>query len=312
MENSKPKESKNTALTKSEIENKDLAVSSINTFAQAESLAEWIANSPVFNKEFKDVAITEDGREELIVNRNSIVTCLLLGNELGFSPMVSITFGKALNREAVIKVKRGEAMGLNPQAAMSNIYVFKTSQTEIVYTGIHVVNKVLTDAGVKREIIDDASKPYYIYKYCKKDMADQLVDYNNETKDQFVVINDGHPEQWVDDQVKSGKIPIYRVATKRALVKLTRGEEVIAIPYTLQQAIDADLYQGVRSDGEKTKGKSNWNNHPETHLIKMSIMLGARIIASDKLNGMYIDTELPQIIKEVRDAEEVEYAEVEE
>ena len=288
-----------------------LAVNQINSFEQAEALADWIAQSPVFNKGFKEQVQKEDGTNELVVNKSAIVTCLLLGNELGFTPMVSVTFGKALDREAAIKVERGRSMGLNPMAAMQNIYVFSTSQAEIVYTGIHVVNKVLTDAGIKRKILEDGTKPFYIYRYCKKELANELVDYNKETKDDFVVINDGHTADYIDKQVQEGKIPIIRYATRRALVELTRGDESIAIPYTLQQAIDAGLYVGTKSDGTESKGKANWNTHPETHLIKMSIMLGGRIIASDKLNGIYVDSELHQAVSIAnRQAEDTEFEEV--
>lgn len=298
--------------TQKEYKNNELAVREITTFQQAESLVNFIAESPVFNGKFKESVKDEDGNTKLVVNRNAIMTCLLLGNELGFTPMVAVTFGKSLNREAAIKVERGKAMGLNPMAAMQNIYVFETSQTEIVYTGIHVVNKVLTDAGVKRKILEDGTKPYYIYRYCKADLRNEIVLYDETTKDQYVVINDGHNESWVDEQVKAGKIPIYRVATRRALVELTRGDEVVAIPYTLQQAIDAGLYPGTKSDGSESKGKANWIAHPETHLVKMSIMLGGRIIASDKLNGIYVDSELPQVVKLAKEEiEEIEYKEVE-
>lgn len=288
-----------------------LAVNQINSFEQAEALADWIVQSPVFNKGFKEQVQKEDGTSELVVNKSAIVTCLLLGNELGFTPMVSVTFGKTLDREAAIKVERGRSMGLNPMAAMQNIYVFSTSQTEIVYTGIHVVNKVLTDAGIKRKILEDGTKPFYIYRYCKKELANELVDYNKETKDDFVVINDGHTADYIDKQVQEGKIPIIRYATRRALVELTRGDESIAIPYTLQQAIDAGLYVGTKSDGTESKGKANWNVHPETHLIKMSIMLGGRIIASDKLNGIYVDSELHQAASIAnRQVEDTEFEEV--
>lgn len=288
-----------------------LAVNQINSFEQAEALADWIAQSPVFNKGFKEQVQKEDGTSELVVNKSAIVTCLLLGNELGFTPMVSVTFGKTLDRDAAIKVERGRSMGLNPMAAMQNIYVFTTSQAEIVYTGIHVVNKVLTDAGIKRKILEDGTKPFYIYRYCKKELANELVDYNKETKDDFVVINDGHTADYIDKQVQEGKIPIIRYATRRALVELTRGDESIAIPYTLQQAIDAGLYIGTKSDGTESKGKANWNTHPETHLIKMSIMLGGRIIASDKLNGIYVDSELHQAVSIAnRQAENTEFEEV--
>lgn len=288
-----------------------LAVNQINSFEQAEALADWIAQSPVFNKGFKEQVQKEDGTSELVINKSAIVTCLLLGNELGFTPMVSVTFGKTLDRNAAIKVERGRSMGLNPMAAMQNIYVFSTSQEEIVYTGIHVVNKVLTDAGVKRKILEDGTKPFYIYRYCKKELANELVDYNKETKDDFVVINDGHTADYIDKQVQEDKIPIIRYATRRALVELTRGNESIAIPYTLQQAIDAGLYVGTKSDGTESKGKANWNTHPETHLIKMSIMLGGRIIASDKLNGIYVDSELHQAVSIAnRQAEDTEFEEV--
>ena len=230
-----------------------LAVNQINSFEQAEALADWIAQSPVFNKGFKEQVQKEDGTSELVVNKSAIVTCLLLGNELGFTPMVSVTFGKTL----------------------------------------------------------DGTKPFYIYRYCKKELANELVDYNKETKDDFVVINDGHTADYIDKQVQEGKIPIIRYATRRALVELTRGDESIAIPYTLQQAIDAGLYIGTKSDGTESKGKANWNAHPETHLIKMSIMLGGRIIASDKLNGIYVDSELHQAVSIAnRQAEDTEFEEV--
>lgn len=297
--------------TRSKNESVALAVNQINSFEQAEALADWIAQSPVFNKGFKEQVQKEDGTSELVVNKSAIVTCLLLGNELGFTPMVSVTFGKTLDRETAIKVERGRSMGLNPMAAMQNIYVFSTSQAEIVYTGIHVVNKVLTDAGIKRKILEDGTKPFYIYRYCKKELANELVDYNKETKDDFVVINDGHTADYIDKQVQEGKIPIIRYATRRALVELTRGDESIAIPYTLQQAIDAGLYVGTKSDGTESKGKANWNAHPETHLIKMSIMLGGRIIASDKLNGIYVDSELHQAVSIANhQAEDTEFEEV--
>lgn len=297
--------------TRSKNRSVTLAVNQINSFEQAEALADWIAQSPVFNKGFKEQVQKEDGTSELVVNKSAIVTCLLLGNELGFTPMVSVTFGKTLDREAAIKVERGRSMGLNPMAAMQNIYVFSTSQAEIVYTGIHVVNKVLTDAGIKRKILEDGTKPFYIYRYCKKELANELVDYNKETKDDFVVINDGHTADYIDKQVQEGKIPIIRYATRRALVELTRGDESIAIPYTLQQAIDAGLYVGTKSDGTESKGKANWNTHPETHLIKMSIMLGGRIIASDKLNGIYVDSELHQAVSIANhQAEDTEFEEV--
>lgn len=283
-----------------------LSVKEISTFEQAEKLADYIAGSSIYNAPFKD-KVDEDGITKEVVNKNAIVTCLLLGNELGFKPMESITLGRTLNREAMIKCKRGQDLGLSPIASLQNIYVFKTSQAEIVYTGIHVVNKVLTDAGVRREIIDDASSPYFEYFVASGFDEGKKVNIDNSNKDEYVVINTGISRTNLEQALKDGKIPVKRLTTKRALVKLTRGKESIAIPYTLQQAIDAGLYHGINSDKEEVKGKDNWNKHPETHLVKMSIMLGARIIASDKLNGLYVDSEINGNDTNVQD---VDYEEV--
>ena len=45
-----------------------LAVNQINSFEQAEALADWIAQSPVFNKGFKEQVQKEDGTSEAICN----------------------------------------------------------------------------------------------------------------------------------------------------------------------------------------------------------------------------------------------------
>ena len=52
-----------------------LAVNQINSFEQAEALADWIAQSPVFNKGFKEQVQKEDGTSELIRVRLLHVCC---------------------------------------------------------------------------------------------------------------------------------------------------------------------------------------------------------------------------------------------
>lgn len=93
---------------------------------------------------------------------------------------------------------------------------------------------------------------------------------------------------------------LQRFSTRRALVKLTRinsngKESVVAIPYTLREAIEAGYYPGINSFGEEVKGKDNWISHTAAMLRKMSIMIGARIIANDKLNGIYETDEIGSV-----------------
>ena len=282
----------------------------ITSFEQAETLANYVAESSVFNTNFKKQIENEDGKVDYIVDKPAIVTCLLLGAELGFSPMMSITFGKRLNREAAIKCSRGRDMGLSPTASMEHIYVFNAGSREIVYTGIHVVNKVLTDNGIKRNIIEDGTKPYIYYTYINGVLKGEEAEYDGNI---HVITNNGIKPADLKSALEDGKIPVQMHISRRAIVELSRGDEKIAIPYTLQQAIDAGLHKGIKSDGTESKGKDNWNNHPATHLVKMSIMLGGRIIASDKLNGIYEESELTIIKQDLNSkATDIEFSEAEE
>ena len=285
-------------------EGKEVALfsKSISSFEQADRIADYIAGSSTYNKAFLEIidveeeVDTEDGIEsedkkiitvkKTVANKQAIVVCLMLGQELGFNPLESIMMGKRLNQQAVIKVHQGRDFGLSAITAMQHIHIFEAGGREIIYTDIHVVNKVLTDNNIQRVILDDGSKPFYIYKDFK---TREDVDYN---EDYHVCVNMGLSKTELEEGLKAGKIAVTRIGTRRGLVQLTRGKEVIAIPYTLIQATEAGLYKGKNSDGEEVKGKANWNNHPETHLLKMSIMLGGRIIASDKLNGIYEMSEL--------------------
>lgn len=273
----------------------------IESFEQAEAIAEYIAKSTTYNKAFLEVPEGED--KTPIPNKSAIVTCLMLGNELGFKPLESIMMGKRLNQEAVMKVHLGTAFGLNSIQAMQHIHIFSSGGRELIVTDIHVINKILTDAKIKREILDDGSKPFYIYKYYP---SKEPVEYDERI---HVIANkDAIPKSELQAGLEAGKIPVTRTTTKRALIKLTRGTESVAIPYTLIQATDAGLYRGIHSiTSEEIVGKANWNNHPETHLIKQSITLGARIIASDRINGIY---EVDEFVKTTSDDTEFQDAEL--
>jgi hypothetical protein len=276
-------------------------LSSIESMEDLDQAVEYVASSKTYCERFKintkDEATGEMKRE---VDRNAVAICLMLGREIGLNPFTSIAMGPGrLNEEAVIKVHRGRDLGLSPMNAMAQIYVFKSGNgTENVYTSIHVINKCLSENGVTRNIIENGNGVHYLY-YDIKTKEPVLFDDDF----CFLVTPASNPED-VAKAVKSGMKLVTRKPTKRALVELTRHyrdgrTETVAIPYTLQQAIDAGLYKGINSFGEEVKGKSNWNNHPETHLIKMSIMLGARIIIGDVLNGCYIPEELPDSITTV-------------
>ena len=282
----------------------DHYLSTIDTAESFEKAVDFIANSETYNTDFKRPSTDKDGNVTRVVDRNAIATCLILGSELGFKPMTSIMMASRLaDKNSVVKVLRGRDLGISAVSAIQNIYVFAGGGGEIIYTSIHIVNKCLRDGNVRREVLEDGTKPFYLYFY-----KGEQVDYDEDRH--FYVTPTTTPTELQKAVEVEHKVIVTRKVTRRALVKLTRKskdgtfDETLAIPYTLIQATDAGLYQGINSvTGEVVKGKANWNAHPETHLVKMTTMLSARIIIGDILQGTYIPEELPDdIVTEDSDA----------
>jgi len=252
----------------------------------AKEFVEIVMNSS-YRSKFEDLV---DGKR--VVNPSDIVSCILLGFELGLQPISSLNYGRALNGNAYISIKRGRTLGLDDTAAMQNIHVWTKGDKIVVYTGIHIVNKVLIEAGVVVNILEDAI-PIYKYKNASSGETFETL------PEKSILISNDINVEFLKKKLAEGYIPITRTLfDKRTTVKLTRrntGQEV-QITYTLRQAINARLYKGVTDDGEKVDGKDNWNNHPETHLRNRTLMIAGRIIAADKLNNIYNEDEAREII----------------
>lgn len=271
------------------------AFDDISNLEKLDKLVDYIANSDIYNKGFMTNEVVDGNPTGVrVVSKSSIATCLLLGNELGFKPMESITLGRRLDDEAVVKIHTGRDLGLSPMSAMKNIYVWKGGgNREIVYTGIHVIYKCLNEEGVKINVIDDGTKPFYYYT--NKQTNEELPEYNPRT---HVLLNGELSMAEIKQGLENKLIPVVRNQTYRGLVELVRGEQKIAIPFTLRQAVEAGLYKGVNSFGDKVDGKDNWNKYPAIHLVKMSVMNGARMIIGDRLNGKIYIAEEIDFIKE--------------
>lgn len=279
----------------------------INTINRISDIVDALKDSTLA-KQFVEESydIDEDGNrvagtEVVTFNKADMIMCLGLGESLGMNPMVALSYGKRLNIQAIKKITTGERLGLDFTTSMAQIYIWGEGSKEIVYTSIHVVNTCLTRVGVIREILQDGTVPHY---QCTIIETSEVVDFNGAIhKD----IPNGMTAAISDAVIAKTKennfIPVKRITKPLyiAEVKLTRynrnakQNETITIKYTSQQAIDAGLLRGINSWNEEVKGKDNWNSHPATHLIKMCIMNGGRIIASDALQGIYLGDEISQI-----------------
>lgn len=324
MEQQEIKTSKQDAVAKQELSNNSSYLN-LSRIRELEDVVEAFKDSTLASQFIeKKYPRDEDGTIDTSAvpveyfNKADMVMCLALGEELGMPPVVALSYGKGLNLKSVKKIEKGKKLGIDYATALEQIYIWGEGSKEIIYTSIHIVNTALTKAGIFREIIQNGSIPVI---YCREIETGNIVKFDSDKHKDVIISNLPKKEQ---DSVlnalkENGFIAVNKFSTPTytAEVKLTRynkntkKEESISIPYSSQQAIDAGLLKGIKTDGSESKGKDNWNAHPSTHLIKMSIMIGGRIIAADVLNGVYIPDELPFIKNKVsNDSESFEDAEI--
>lgn len=324
MESEKNNNKSNSSIAKQDNATHN-SVLSLNRISELENIVESFKDSSLASQFIENkYPLDKDGNPDTeaqtikVFNKADMVLCLALGEELGIPPIVALSYGKALNLKAVKKIEKGKKLGLNYDTALEQIYVWGEGTKEIIYTSIHIVNMALTKAGVSRRIIQNGTVGV---TYCRETETGNIVQFDPTIHKNVDVSNlsIGQQETVFTQLRSSGFIAVIKDSqpTYTAEVELTRfntitrENEVVSIPYNSKQAIDASLLKGIKSDGTESKGKDNWNAHPSTHLIKMSIMIGGRMIASDILNGVYDYSELSFVDdKVIVDAEEVTFEEV--
>lgn len=292
----------------------------IKNLQAAEEIAEFVVNSSTFGTAFEkrevvkddkgDPKPDKDGNKQYVTtkNKNDVVAAIMVGQEIGLSPMASITMGGKLNSKAFTKVKRGEALGIDPITALDVVDIIPSNNGDMVSLGVHIISKVLIDNGVKIEFLEDY-KPVYVYYKAGTTEEIDLDDYEN----YFVITKEVTKEQVTAAQ-KAGKLLVVRKYTRRTTVRLTRyddkGNQTQSITkyYTLQMATDAGLYKGTTTTGETVEGKGNWNNHPYNMLTNRPLTIAGRIIISDKLYGTYSKEEVSEFTDYELADEEIENA----
>lgn len=303
METDKQIISKNTSISDVNTSSSISPYFKLEEFEQIEKLVDKLENSTIA-KQFveKKYQYDKDGNPILeteveVFNKADMIMCLGLGSALGMTPYVALSYGKNLNLKSVKKIERGKRLGLDYATALENIHIWGDGSKEIIYTSIHIVNKVLTEAGVARRIILDGTTRI---SYCIEIESGNEVIFNPSihkdvpqnlpaaTLDKVV---EGIKEKGFTPVTKSKPLYVAEIELKR-FNKVLNDVETIVTRYTSQDATDAGLLKGIDRDGNEVKGKDNWNKHVATHLRKMCIMIGGRTICADKLLGIYSPDEI--------------------
>jgi hypothetical protein len=244
-----------------------------------------------------------------VTKAEDAITAIVIGNEIGLSPMVAIANAKKLVGSKIHSIIRGREMGLPAGLAMDNIHQIPTKNGAVTATGVHIITAMLIRAGVKMSFIEDSTPLYKYMEISTKQMLDKELVEGNPMVYQIVHAGTKKDQR---DMSKSQVILNTNPYTYRTTIKFSRestGQE-ITISYSLQDATDAGLYPGTSTvTGQAVQGKQNWIENWKTMLRNRVMSIGGRIIASDKLGGVYEFSEITDGIHTM-DTEVIEQATV--
>ena len=237
-------------------------------------------------------SIVESSLFPQVTKAEDAITAIIIGNEIGVSPMVAIANAKKLVSSKIHAIIRGREMGLPAGLAMDNIHQIPTKNGAVTATGVHVISAMLIKAGVIMSYIEDATPLYKYMEISTKQMLDKNLVENNPNLYQIVHSGTKRDER---DLSKSQVIIHTTPYTYQTTIKFSREstKQEIPISYSLQDATDAGLYPGTSTvTGLQIDGKQNWIENWKTMLRNRVISIGGRIIAADVLGGIYEYSEI--------------------
>ncbi len=273
-----------------------------------------------FEKAAKDEhgAILKDdsGRAIKTVDKGDIIACLVLGQELGISPMGSIVLGKQLNAKSYFSVMRGKELGLDSITSISKIYNIETNNGNILSMDYTLIAKVIIETVDTMEYVRDHElTPTYVITTDKSYAGHhhQLFDNGKIKEGFFLYIPKVTPNEELSNAVNTGLIIIQSRGTTRVTsLRIVRTSINLnkTFHYSLQEATDAGLYRGYHSTLVDNAGKpvympgrDNWNKHEATMLRNRVTSIAGRLAVADKINA-YSHEEAMEIIN-VKSEEEL-------
>lgn len=286
----------------------------VKTLDDFDQLAEAIINSnyaKAFEKNIKTVKPDGTTKIETVVEKSDIVAALLLGKELGFSPMAAITLGKQLSSKSYLAVQRGKALGLDAMTSMAKIYSFSNRNGEIITAlDVSIITKCILDVCDVMEYVRDYEYARLYYNMLDNSYVGHEYLIKNEqgkiNPKYLVYIKDATSMEELKEAIKEGIIPIIAkgntFVTSLRLVRKSKGIDK-TFHYSIQDAIDAGLHRGFHSSQKDVKGnpiyvegRDNWNNHPSTMNRNRVTSIAGRVVAGDRIQGGYSYEEAEEII----------------
>lgn len=285
-------------------ENKELDIikssSAIQSFQQqiedAEKMAEIVLNSETFKGRFATKIEDPNDPEKQIIayKKEDVISCILLGMEMGLPPMVSISFGRTLDKLAYFKVMKGKSLGLDAVTAMQHVYAYEKDGAIICGMSGAGINAVAVNGGVTYKMLKDF-QPITYYR----NQSNQFIGYD--FKEDWVISNKGITKDELSKAcLEEKKYPVKEELTFCTEILFKRkGWDDLIESYTLLDATEAGLYKGFNFEGLAEKGKPAWNANPKRVLTTRVLSIGYNRIGADIMGGLLPKEELDEIMNVV-------------
>jgi hypothetical protein len=245
----------------------------INSLQELEILSNVIAESTIHKGVFG-----KNGE----LSKESVMTSLVVGSSIGLTLLESLSLGKELNSDTVAKIALGR--NLNIPAMIARQHIHKIN--DVYAVDYHIINAIMNKAGVKRKIVRDY-QPINLYKIVKTNM---IVKFDSEL---FFLVYNGMDTNVAKENLSKGKRAVEQFTTAfETEIEFTRDRlDTLTFSYSTQDAVEAELLNGVKADGSVVKGKAPWNLHTKTMLRKQVVSIAKEVIA-DLLYGTLTTVEL--------------------
>jgi hypothetical protein len=250
--------------------------------AIAQDYADAVVNS-MYGKLFETLIPdpANPDKQIKVIKKEDIVACILLGRELGLSDMVSISFGKTLDKTAYFKVMKGKSLGMDTISSLQHVFTYEKEGQMIIGMDTHFINATILKAGINYKFVKDFERKVY-YRDKNNVFLGYILDEN------WIIINRGIKPEGLKAALEQGKFPVKEEFTfESSAIFYRKGWEPHIETYSLLDATQAGLYQGFDLLGNEIKGKPAWNANPKSIMNGRVITIAGRKIAGDALNGLY-------------------------
>lgn len=219
---------------------------------------------------------------------DSVKAAMLIGSELGLTPLLSIMLVNKLTFANVPKLIRGKMLGLDVIQSLDNIYLIPTSRGELTVIGNNILTGLMRKANIEFDVTEDCvpiTRKIGVSKEIKGSIIpDALFNSSKFTWMPF----DASFTQVIIDSIKSEipNIMFYTVEVldyRTTIIFKRRGMKDHTETFYYSQAVETGL-----------TSKDNWKDK-RIMMRHRCLGRGMRFVGGDKINDLYLPSEVIEL-----------------